>query len=62
MSKFLKGNYEIQSNKVEESKKEGQDYSEIFENMALEELGGSIAFVMKANKFVWDEDEDEDSK
>ena len=62
MSKFLKGNYEVKGGKPEDgkekSKEQDKDFSTIFENSAMEKLGGSIAFVMKSNKFVWDEDED----
>ena len=57
MSKFLKGNYEVKGEKTEEVKEKEQDFSKLFENRAMEQLGGSIAFVMKSNKFVWDEDE-----
>ncbi|MBF0328478.1 MAG: hypothetical protein HQL10_04920 [Nitrospirae bacterium] len=59
MSKFLQGNYEMaQDSQASEVKKTEQGYSEMFEKQALERLGGSIAFVMKADKFVWDDEED----
>ncbi len=59
MSKFLKGNYEI-------ADKEGggtsgtvnDDFSKVFESKALEKLGGSIAFVVKKDQFVWDGGDD----
>lgn len=58
MSKFLKGNYEVEGEENEEVKEKDQDFSKLFENRAMEKLGGSIAFVMKSNKFVWDENEE----
>lgn len=58
MSKFLKGNYEA---KIKESKDNSEEqrnrFTEIFENSASEKLGGSIAFVIKSNKFLWDEED-----
>ncbi|OHB39102.1 MAG: hypothetical protein A2Y09_09130 [Planctomycetes bacterium GWA2_39_15] len=58
MSKFLRGNYKLaNSEKLDHDVKE-QEVSQIFESKALEKLGGSIAFVMKSSKFLWDEDED----
>ncbi len=59
MDKFLKGNYEIKNFKNEEGKDKETNSSEVFETKALEKLGGSIAFVMKSNKFVWDEEDAE---
>jgi|TARA_Y100000294_G_scaffold115812_1_gene107395 hypothetical protein len=61
MSKFLKGNYEIKESKGKENVKEEEHISKLFESKALEKLGGSIAFVMKGDKFVW-EGEDEKTK
>jgi hypothetical protein len=59
MSKLLKGNYDLEGTAGEKEKKsDEQALSELFESKALEKLGGSIAFVMKSNKFVWDEDKD----
>lgn len=61
MSDFLKGNYNLDKDiKASEEKKE-KSFIEEFEEKALEKLGGSIAFVSKANQFVW-EDEDESSQ
>ena len=57
MSKFIKGNYEIKETKKKESIEKDENISKIFETNALEKLGGSIAFVMKSNKFVWDEED-----
>jgi len=34
------------------------DFTKVFESKALEKLGGSIAFVVKADQFVWDGDDD----
>lgn len=63
MEKLLKGNYEVEN--FVETKTDGDPVSEkaLFESRALERLGGSIAFVMKGNKLVWDEEDlDSDSK
>lgn len=54
MSKFLKGNYPLPGGSEEpapEVKKPAATGE--FERRALERLGGSIAFVMKKNIFVW---------
>ena len=59
MSKFLKGNYEVDKDNNRENKEKKQDLSELFESRAFEQLGGSIAFVMKSNKFVWDDEGDD---
>ncbi len=55
MSKFLKGNYSLGKDEGEPPLEEqkGQDAVDRFERRALERLGGSIAFVMKRNTFVW---------
>ncbi len=62
MSKFLKGNYEVKEDVAAENKEKSEDLSKLFESRAFEKLGGSIAFVMKSDNFVWDEDEDEDAE
>jgi len=59
MSKFLKGNYEVNDDDKAENNEIENDYSALFENKAFEQLGGSIAFVMKSSKFVWDEEDDD---
>ena len=51
MSKYLRGNYPLSKENPDESKE--STASEEFERKALERLGGSIAFVMKKNTFVW---------
>lgn len=61
MSKFLKGNYEVTEDVAAENREKSEDLSKLFESRAFEKLGGSIAFVMKSDNFVWDEDEDEDA-
>lgn len=61
MSKFLKGNYEVTKDAAAENAEKSEDLSKLFESRAFEKLGGSIAFVMKSDSFVWDEDEDEDA-
>lgn len=58
MDNLLKGNYNLKSESeikasLPQAKKQG------FEDKAMERLGGSIAFVMKGNKFVWDEDNED---
>lgn len=59
MRKFLQGNYEVESDiNADKTKEMTQGYSKMFEKRALENLGGSIAFVMKSDKFVWDEEDD----
>lgn len=54
MSRLLQGNYPLPSGpekpKTEESK---ETSTQVFERRALEHLGGSIAFVMKRDTFVW---------
>ena len=58
MEKFLKGNYELDDmdNDMNNVISADEDFSKIFESKALEKLGGSIAFVMKSDKFIWDEE------
>ena len=55
MSKFLKGNYPLKKDDGASPTPEdkAQDAVDQFERRALERLGGSIAFVMKRNTFVW---------
>lgn len=56
MSKLLKGNYPLATapKSAEEPSKPAKETStQTFERRALEQLGGSIAFVMKKNTFVW---------
>ncbi len=52
--KFLKGNYEVPG-AVEKpaAAAGGKSSTQTFEDFARQRLGGSIAFVMKANTFVW---------
>jgi hypothetical protein len=58
MSKFLKGNYEVENKQNEKKEADTSNrLAEIFESSAAEKLGGSIAFVMKSNKFLWDEED-----
>jgi hypothetical protein len=59
MSKFLKGNYSLGKDEGEPplEDQKGQDAVDQFERRALERLGGSIAFVMKRNTFVWNGDQ-----
>ena len=68
MRSLLKGNYELPdkkgSSENEESKADvrQEQAREQFERRALEQLGGSIAFVMKAKTFVWNGDQQGESK
>ncbi|KJU81351.1 hypothetical protein MBAV_006484 [Candidatus Magnetobacterium bavaricum] len=57
MSNLLKGNYHVAENSNTSIGSEEKSLTDIFENEALMKLGGSIAFVMKSNTFVWDDDE-----
>lgn len=54
MSRFLKGNYALKKAGISRKRAKPKNFSEIFEGKALEKLGGSIAFVMKSSKFVWE--------
>ncbi|MDD5072704.1 MAG: hypothetical protein PHX64_02290 [Candidatus Omnitrophica bacterium] len=56
-NRFLSGNYKIKTKKSKSGKKPARSHTGIFEEKATEKLGGSIAFVMKSNKFIWDADE-----
>lgn len=56
-NKFLKGNYKVKAEKIKKDKKSTKNIANIFESKATERLGGSIAFVMKSNKFIWGMDE-----
>jgi hypothetical protein len=59
MSKFLKGNYPIKNSEADEpDASKTRNITKKFEEKALEKLGGSIAFVMKSNTFLWDEEEE----
>jgi len=62
MSKFLKGNYKLEHSADEVpagAQEKPADVVDRFERRALECLGGSIAFVMKRNTFVWNGDRPE---
>ena len=58
MSKFLKGNYAVTGAGSEEQTVQANDFTKVFESKALEKLGGSIAFVVKKDQFVWDGGDD----
>ncbi|MDA8419209.1 MAG: hypothetical protein M0Z90_09285 [Desulfobacteraceae bacterium] len=58
MDKLIKGNYELE-NEVEIKSPAHDDDMNNFENKAMEKLGGSIAFVMKGNKLLWDDEDDD---
>jgi hypothetical protein len=66
MSNLLKGNYELPKGSTKDGLNKSQPTSETadqeFERRALEKLGGSIAFVLKKNTFVWDGDETQAKK
>ena len=55
MSKFLKGNYKLKKGTNKPKNKKNTSFSNMFENRAMEKLGGSIAFVMKEDSFLWSE-------
>lgn len=57
--KLLGGNFDLDLER-EASALESADSSALFEKKAMEMLGGSIAFVMKDNQLLWDDDEDDD--
>lgn len=50
---YLQGNYELAKQVGEDAPEEKQDPVRTFEDFARERLGGSVAFVMKENTFVW---------
>jgi len=54
MSKFLKGNYTVTENGSERQALQDNNFTKVFESKALEKLGGSIAFVVKKDQFVWE--------
>ena len=58
MDKLLKGNYDLEDETEIKSSLPNDD-KQGFEDKAMERLGGSIAFVMKGNKFVWDDDSED---
>lgn len=58
MSKFLKGNYTVTNSDSEEQASQEPDFTKVFESKALEKLGGSIAFVVKNDQFVWEGEDD----
>ena len=60
MNKLIKGNYKVKQEEAitPKSQKENKTFSQEFEEKSMEKLGGSIAFVMKGNKFVWDDSEE----
>lgn len=58
MSKFLKGNYAVTEAGSEEQTIQDNDFTKVFESKALEKLGGSIAFVVKKDQFVWEGEDD----
>ena len=59
MNKLLKGNFKVKDEESinEEPKVEKKSHTQEFEEKSMEKLGGSIAFVMKKNKFIWDDSE-----
>jgi hypothetical protein len=59
MSKFLKGNYPLKDAEASEPEApKPENITAEFEEKALEKLGGSIAFVMKSDTFLWDGEEE----
>lgn len=62
MSELLKGNYSLAVDAPQQEASNGSTVTDIFEARAMEHLGGSIAFVMKGKRLVWDEDAEEGTK
>ena len=58
MSKFLKGNYSVEKSSNEAQPTQDNDFTKVFESKALEKLGGSIAFVVKKDQFIWEGGDD----
>jgi hypothetical protein len=60
MSRLLKGNYTLPKASGVQGKKKGSEEKETttheFERRAMDRLGGSIAFVIKKDVFLWDGD------
>ena len=57
---YLKGNFDVKkkvSGPADAAAEKG-DSTSAFESFARERLGGSIAFVMKQNTFVWEGSDD----
>ena len=54
MDKILKGNYDLITEENIDVVDGGKDTTQEFEERSLERLGGSIAFVMKGKRFIWD--------
>ena len=59
---LLKGNYELEDDVpvAKEAIDDGELLEQEYYQAALQKLGGSIAFVMKDNTFLWTGDGDED--
>jgi len=62
MDKLLKGNYELKSEENLHASDTSKDSTAEFEEQTMERLGGSIAFVMKGKKLIWDEDDEKNEK
>lgn len=59
MSKFLKGNYSVKDPKAgEPDAPEPRNIIKEFEEKALQKLGGSIAYVIKSDIFLWEGEEE----
>ncbi len=59
MAKYLKGNYRLRKKVTAKADKSELTIEEKFEQESLKKLGGSIAFVIKSNNFIWEGDEGE---
>jgi hypothetical protein len=53
---LLKGNYKLDKNVAVPEKSKAERDTEKFEREALAQLGGSICFVAKPKKLVWDDE------
>lgn len=59
MSGYLKGNYPLDATPGKQGESQPEDSEQQFYRRALEKLGGSIAFVLKSKKLVWNGKDDD---
>lgn len=59
MNNLLKGNYDL-ADKSSTDVSLPTERPKGFEDQAMERLGGSIAFIMKGDKFIWDEESEDE--
>ena len=61
MAKLLRGNYDVPKAVKSTTRKAKKSLTDQFEESALAKLGGSIAFVMKKNTFMWSGESSEET-